>query len=124
MLYYLASPYTSDDIRIQNARYEAAVTASALMLKMNKSVYSPIVHWHVIAEQFIDIPYSRYLENDLEHLLHCDALLVLTISGWEKSFGVTSELAHAASNNKPIFYLSPETGEITNEPRHPSNRYN
>lgn len=121
MLHYLASPYTSDDYRIQEARYQMAVTACALLIKMNISVYSPIVHWHVVAEQYYDIPYSTYLNNDLQHLQNCDAMIVLTAAGWNKSHGVQAEIVMATDLGMPIQYFSPITGELTNDPRAISN---
>lgn len=121
MLHYLASPYTSDDYRIQEARYQMAVTACALLIKMNLSVYSPIVHWHVIAEQYFDIPYSTYLNNDLQHLQNCDAMIVLTATGWKESHGVQAEITMATDLGMQIQYFSPTIGELTDEPRAISN---
>ena len=121
MLHYLASPYTSDDHRIQEARYQMAITACALLLKKNIIVYSPIVHWHVIAEQYFDIPYSTYLNNDLQHLQNCDAMIVLTATGWKESRGVQAEITIAKELGIQIQYFSPTTGELTDEPRQISN---
>jgi len=116
MLHYLASPYTSDTPEIMKARYEMALTACALLLKMNLPAYSPIVHWHVVSEVYFDIPYSMYLENDLVHLTKCDKLIVLTAIGWDKSFGVAAEIEKAQDLNMPIQYFSPTTGELTDVP--------
>jgi hypothetical protein len=121
MLHYLASPYTSDDNRVQEARYQLALTACALLIKKGFSVYSPIVHWHVVAEEYSDIPYSTYLNNDLQHLQSCDAMIVLTAAGWKESQGVQAEISMAIELGMPIQYFSPTTGEFTNEPRTFSN---
>jgi hypothetical protein len=125
MLYYLASPYTSDDPRIEEARYQIAIATCALLLKKGIPVYSPIVHWHVIAEQYFDIPYSTYLKNDLEHLQNCNGLIVLTTAGWQESNGVQAEIAMALELAQvvgfSIQYFSPTTGELTDEPRTSSN---
>ena len=116
MLHYLASPYTSDDCRIQEARYQLAITACALLLKQGLAVYSPIVHWHVVAKQYFDIPYSTYLNNDLQHLQNCDAMIVLTATGWKESHGVQAEITTAKELGMQIQYFSPTTGELTDEP--------
>ena len=116
MLYYLASPYTDEDPRIMDARYRLVLTALALVLRSGKSAYSPIVHWHVVSLEFPDIPYEMYLINDLEHLSHCDVMLVLTSTGWDKSRGIAAEIAFAKDHHITIKYISPRTGEITDEP--------
>jgi hypothetical protein len=102
MLYYLASPYTDDDPQVMATRYQIAMTAVALMMKNGKAVYSPIVHWHAV--------------YDLIHLSHCDIIVVLTSTGWNLSRGVEAELVFAKENHITIKYLSPRTGEITDEP--------
>jgi hypothetical protein len=98
------------------ARYELAMTACALLLNLNKAVYSPILHWHNVALQYPDISYDSYLNNDLVHLRNCNCLIVLTSSGWDKSRGIAAEVEEAKALGMKIEYFNPITGEISDVP--------
>src|SRR6516225_6948685 len=52
---YLASPYSHPLTEVVNKRYDAALHATAYLLKHHVWVYSPIVHCHELAFTF-DLP--------------------------------------------------------------------
>lgn len=106
---YLASPYTDPDPEVRLSRYTSACNACAYLLKQGNIVYSPIVHWHTIANTH-NLPkdFAFWREQD-EHMIRLsDTFAVLQLEGWTDSKGVLSELNYASLLGKNIVYLSPE----------------
>lgn len=105
-VFYLASPYTSADPLVREARYHQALDAAAVILSQGAYVYSPIAHTHPIATRH-DLPKGFEFWAGYDHALidRCDALLVLEADGCSESVGVTAEIAYARSRRIPVFYL-------------------
>ena len=114
-VYYLASPYTHKDWRVKKERADAVTKAAVDLLHHGVFCFAPIAYnepW----EKY-DLPGDwRFWEKfDKAFIVKMDAIIVLTLDGWDKSVGVTAEVEYAKSINKPVFYLTEEqieTGEL------------
>lgn len=56
--------------------------------------------------------HSLWLEFDRAFMEKCDALVVGKLQSWEKSFGIAQEIKSFQEQNKPIYYINPETLEV------------
>lgn len=110
---YLASPYTRFPRGLEMAFIEVCRIA-AKMVKAGVKVYSPIAHTHPIATHgsICKTDHSLWLPFDFALMRKADALCVAKMEGWEHSFGVAEEIQMFRADQKPIFYLDPETMTI------------
>lgn len=103
---YLAQPYTHPEKSVRNYRYNAALHICADYTKMGFLIYSPIIHYHNVAERFhlpTDFPFWR--ELNFSALARCDEIWVFPLEGWDKSLGLKAEIREAARLNIPPTYL-------------------
>ena len=106
---YLASPYSGTfDQRLE--RYEAVCRAVGEMMKANLYIYSPITHFHSVAE-FCELPtgFVWWQTANLVMLRAASELRVLCLEGWRKSTGVTAELQAGSILDLPISYIYPDS---------------
>lgn len=90
-LVYLASPYTHPDAVVREIRFKHALLAAGKLLEEGFTVFSPIVHFHPIAEAY-KLPTDWAFWENLcrQYLSVSNRLIVLEIPGWEESTGVTA----------------------------------
>lgn len=105
MLIYLGQPYTDANPKIQEARYEAAreFVATQVSVRQSLVLYSPIVHWHTIAQDF-SLPEDAdfwWSQNKIM-LQKADMLWVLNLQGWKQSKGLRQEIEYAFFRGIPI----------------------
>jgi hypothetical protein len=106
---YLASPYSHPDPAIQEERYQKALHAVYYYAQNGLTVYSPIVHWHHVAAVFGLPKDAAFWEaQNLARLERASQFIVLNISGWKESKGVTQELTWAEDLNIPVSFTDPE----------------
>ena len=105
---YLASPYNHDDPNVQELRYWEACRAAAQMMRAGWLVFSPIAHSHPIARFGLPGDFAFWETLDKAWIDRCDELVVLTISGWRDSVGVTAEIEYARQRGLPIRYVDPD----------------
>ncbi len=102
---YLASPYTHPDEAVMEGRFKQVVAVAAAMINQGAIIYSPIMHFHPIAQMHglpRDFTYwNRVNEAVLER---CNGMLVLRLHGWEKSQGVAAEIAFAEERGMAVAY--------------------
>ena len=104
---YLASPYSDPDSKVMDQRYNLICEACAALARRGFNVYSPIVHWHVIAKRFnLSKKYSFWKKHDEEMIKICNDFWVLTIHGWNTSKGVANESAYAVKQIREIKYIT------------------
>lgn len=107
---YLASPYKSNLPGIEKARFNYACTAAARLIAEGLIIYSPIAMTHPINESARDNHCSRiaklahkspdfWYKFDIQMLEHCSHLIVLAISGWKESKGVSLEYKYFVKND-------------------------
>lgn len=101
---YLASPYSDPDPVVRWSRYEAVCRHAAHMLRDGHLVYSPVVHGHALAQRGLPGDWAYWERHNREMLRRCDALLVLTLPGWETSRGVQAEVALARALGLPVHH--------------------
>lgn len=106
MMIYLASPYSHDSDVIRYQRYEAVLAYVATHISY-QVLYSPIMHFHDLAERY-SLPkgfdFWRRLNESI--LFRCNALHVLMLDGYEESIGVDAEIKFARTNHIPVVYVS------------------
>ena len=108
---YLASPYSHPDPAVREDRFRAACLAAAALLRQGHAVFSPIAHSHCVATVGdLDPSWALWRAGDLRLLEACDELVVLRLDGWDRSVGVTEEVAYARSRGTPVAYLDPDHG--------------
>ena len=98
---YLASPYSHPDANVRHARYEAACQKAAEMMRDGRLVYSPIVHSHPLGELGLPGDWPFWAEHNRRMLGVCSGLVVLQLSGWERSRGVAEEIRIAETIGLP-----------------------
>ncbi len=111
-LIYLGCPYSHEQERIRERRYEAVCRATAELALAGFCVYSPIAHWHAIAK-FESLPttWEFWERQDTAVLVRCDVFVVLCLAGWRESTGLTAETEIMARLKRPIFHLEPRPRE-------------
>lgn len=73
-------------------------------------LHEPIASCHWKQEHFqLPADYSYWKRRDRTLIEHSDGVIVAMMPGWNKSTGVTDEIAHAKSLGKEVWYL--EVGE-------------
>ena len=109
---YIANPYTpldksSADMRRRKYEdnYQAVQVFTAWRLSIGDYVLSPIVHGHPLAMKYeLPTDWGFWWRLDQHYMEQCSGLYVICLDGWEKSVGVTAEIAHGRSLKLPITY--------------------
>lgn len=102
---YLASPYTPTGTETIADRVDAACKYAAKLMKDGYSVFSPIVHSHYVADHLDDalrLDHEFWMQQDLAILRSASKVIVLKLSGWERSRGIARELEAAKHVNIPV----------------------
>ena len=110
---YLASPYSHPDPAIREQRYHAACRATAALLRIGHTVFSPIVHSHPLASLGLPTDWKFWARFDRDHLERCDEVWVLTLDGWRESVGVREEIRIARQLGRPVRRLAPEASAVS-----------
>ena len=100
---YLASPYSSPSHQIRVQRYNQVMEKASQMVKEGRIVYSPIIHFHEMAERHnlpTDYAFWKYLCEQM--LFKADSLALYKMPGWEESVGMSGEIELARKINLPI----------------------
>lgn len=104
---FLASPYTHKNKEIMALRYEAALKATAKLIKEGNMVFSPIVHSHPIAVTY-DLPkdYTFWQAYTKSFIVNwAEAFSILCLQDWTSSTGVNDESILAAEVGLPFSYI-------------------
>jgi len=108
--YYLSNPYNgSYDDKELRARIAAQVCG--FLLRRNIHAWSPIVHNHAMlktVEFTLEERRSLILDFDFSLLRHAEAMIIIMMDGWKKSFGVGAEIDLCKQLSIPIKYLDPK----------------
>lgn len=114
---YLAAPYTHNDSKVQQMRYDLVTRVAYNLIKEGILVYSPLTHNVPIDKLGLHGDWLRWKEFDHGMLSRCDRLLVLKLPGWEISKGVAAEIAHAKEIGLPIEWLEwDEENDVSSYP--------
>ena len=107
-LTYLASPYTSDDPQVTEARRYASTLAASVMINQGATLFSPLSYEEPMLRAGLFMSADEWYAFDLRILRKCDSLTVLTIPGWEESHGIKLEIKEARKIGIPVRYVSLE----------------
>jgi hypothetical protein len=104
---YLACPYSHPDPAVMAERTARATVAAGIIMDCGYIVFSPITHSHPIAETMPHVDnrdHEFWLEQDLSFISDwSDELWVLTLPGWEESFGIHQrEIPLAKNVGQPV----------------------
>ena len=102
--WYLGQPYSG----AREDRYTCALAACAKLTLANVYVYSPIVHWHVVAERH-SLPFDArfWWGFNQTMLVRSCGLVVFKLPGWEQSTGLSQEIGYALDIKLPIAHMLP-----------------
>ena len=110
---YLACPYTDPDPAVRKARFDVATVVAADFIREGRIVYSPITMTHpidiVIAGASNTLGSDFWVAFDEAFMEMCSEIVVIRLEGWQKSRGITREIAYFKDHKKPIRYMDPPT---------------
>lgn len=105
-LYYLASPYTHQDKKVMEDRYnEVNKFAAHLMKEYKVAPIEPIVMGHAKIQYDMPHEFEYWMEVDFNYISRCDGVIVYKLDGWEKSKGVQAEIEFAKKLGKEVIYF-------------------
>jgi len=107
-LYYLASPYSHKDPVVKAERAEVATKAAVDLLAKGIFTFAPIPYNAPWEKYGLPGDWNFWQDFDKAFVSRMDAVVVLTIDGWDQSKGVTAEIEFANENCIPVYYLSIE----------------
>ena len=87
---YLASPFWHTDPVIRNHRVEVSRIITKQMLTGGEMIYSPLVFSIPVDDH--SITEAIWMEHCLDMLMRCDELLIVPLSGWHESRGISREI--------------------------------
>lgn len=112
-LVYLATPFVHADPKVMEKRFAVVTRFAADMMIDGVHVFSPITHCYPMAkERGLPRGYDFWSDYDRKMLMRCSKMIVLMQEGWEKSEGVTREIALAQSLGIPIEYAKVEDSHV------------
>lgn len=102
---YVASPYTDSNKSVEETRFRAVEQFCAGWTQRGVILYSPIVHFHKLANMY-DLPTTAafWREHNTTMLRFAKELWVYTIEGWDQSTGVGYEISTAQKLLIPVHY--------------------
>jgi hypothetical protein len=106
-LIYLASPFTHDNKNVEHHRFIQAEVITALMMKNDYNVFSPIVYSYELHRKFgFSGEFTFWAKYDEVMLKRCTHVVILDVEGWDTSKGVANEIKLANKYNIPILKWS------------------
>jgi hypothetical protein len=116
MFYYLANPYGGSD-ELRKERFEKCCKAISILLRNDIKTISPVVHNHSMTEVAKDWTLEErqalLLPFDFSLLEHASGMILLTLDGWEESFGVKEEIKFCEGRGIKIYKITYD--EIIND---------
>jgi Domain of unknown function (DUF1937) len=110
-LIYLAGPYTHKDKDIMQERVDQTIECLAYFCNHAKGLclYSPVVHWNQVATKHtLPHDFTYWIQQDFHMIKKSTAMWILTLDGWQGSYGLGQEVEYADSINREILYVKKE----------------
>lgn len=109
--YYLASPYTHPDKRVEDDRAHAANHIAGLLLSAGVFVHQPIWSTHRIAKLFtLPGDHLFWLNFNKVFIDPSVGMIMCNIDGWKESKGCQQEIEYVRSLEKPIWLFDETNG--------------
>ena len=106
---YLASPYWHDQPPIRYERRHRATEFARLLCRAGYLVYSPLTYALLLDGGSRPPTEAYWHQHGLSMMQAASSLLVLELSGWRESRGVTREIEYAESWHMPVRFAPPST---------------
>lgn len=116
-LYFLSVAYQGTD-QEKAYRHDISLKATAEFLRQGIHVFAPVIYVNQIVEEMnlptmeerrkIVMPYL------IEFLKVSKGMILVTVEGWQNSWGVRQELIFCQENNIPLYKIEPN--QIHNNP--------
>lgn len=110
-LYYLAGPHKGTPQQ-EIYRVETSLKITTESLAQGIHIFSPIVYGKQITEALNFQPLEERRQMMMTYLLDflrvSKGLILVTMEGWEKSWGVNQELIFCQQKSIPVYIMSPE----------------
>lgn len=103
-VWYVGTVYTQHRLSPDEAAKDAAIFAG-LLAKRAVNVYSPIVHWHNIANA-IPLPeeHDYWMSVNEPMMDRCDGMIYIKMTDHLKSRGLAHEEKYFTAQGKPVLY--------------------
>lgn len=107
---YLACPYSHDNPKVREDRFNLANQISAKLILKGHLVFSPISHTHPITATPPGLPFGweTWAKFDKAILQFCHTIAVALIDGWAESVGVKAEIEIGKKMRIKIRYVDRE----------------
>jgi hypothetical protein len=110
-LYYLTGPYTGTPEE-EAHRFETCLKITTAFISQGISVFSPIVYSKQFAHELnlntIEERRKIVMNYLLSFLKASKGMILITMQGWEKSWGLNLEIKFCQENKIPVFLMAPE----------------
>ena len=106
-VYYLVSPFTHPDSKVEKKRYLEQQKVHAHLIKEHGlNIIAPIESCYHLHERF-DLPggYQFWKKRDRKFIKLSDGLIVCKMNGLEQSVGCQDEIKYAKLLGKEIHYI-------------------
>ena len=108
-IFYIAGPYSNPNPQMMQLHYELLTEYATRQTRDGYVVFSPITHSHELARYGTPTTWAFWKQIDEEFLKRAAAMIVVKLTGWEKSIGVTGEREFCEQWGIPIFYVDRDT---------------
>ena len=106
---YLAIPYSHEDAKMRELRFEIANFVSAKLMSKGEVVFSPITHSHPLVKYGLPTDWKYWKHQDEQFLNVCDKISIVQIHGWTESKGVRDEVEWMRKRGIEPEYINPYT---------------
>lgn len=101
--WYLGQPYTGQE----QFRYKCGLSACAYLFHRGLAVYSPIVHWHPVAQaHHLPTNFTPWIEMNEAMMRASCGMIIYMLPGWEQSAGLAHEIEFCRKNKLRMVNLS------------------
>ena len=107
----MGGPYSHKSPMVMKERVDQQAHALAHFARTaeNLVIYSPVVHWSAVAFAN-DLPhdFNFWKQQDFHMIRQATAMWVVTLAGWQESFGLQQEIEYARDIGREVMYVIPE----------------
>ena len=110
-LYYLAGPYKGSPEE-EDYRFDVSLKITVAFIRQGISVFSPIIYSKQFAQELNIFSLEERRKIVMDYLLiflkASKGMILVTMKGWEKSWGVNLELKFCQEHQIPVYLMSPD----------------
>ncbi len=102
---YLAAPYSHPNENIKAERMRRFYEIDANLNKAGYFTVSPLHKVETCKQGGLADDWNFWSEYSYKLLAICDAMMVITLDGWEQSVGLQAEIEYCNKNKIPVQYI-------------------